>query len=106
MKQGSLRKDLGHHTLPGEAAGQIYYRECTEVFENIPEHARLPVDTEGEDWLSLFALGINGYTQRHRDVRDIHGGLAGLLSLGSYKGMCVLTPVSGLIPTVKKWPGY
>ena len=63
-----------------------YYRECVEIFENLPEDARLPVDTEAEDWISLFALGINGYTQRHRDVQDISGGLAGLLTLGSYTG--------------------
>ncbi|EOO01548.1 hypothetical protein UCRPA7_2941 [Phaeoacremonium minimum UCRPA7] len=61
-----------------------YYRECLEVFENLPNDARLPVGEE--NWISLFALGINGYTQRHRDVGDIQGGLAGLFTLGRYKG--------------------
>jgi hypothetical protein len=61
-----------------------YYKECVEVFENLPGEHKLSVDTE--DWISLFALGINGYTQRHRDVKDIQGGLAGLLTLGRYTG--------------------
>lgn len=61
-----------------------YYRECLEVFENLPDDARLSADAE--NWISLFALGINGYTQRHRDVGDIQGGLAGLVTLGRYKG--------------------
>lgn len=39
-----------------------YYRECVEIFKNLPDDATLAVDTEAEDWISLFALGINGYT--------------------------------------------
>lgn len=60
-----------------------YYKECVEIFENLPDMCRLSVDGE-EDWISLFALGINGYTQRHTDIRDIQGGLAALFTVGRY----------------------
>lgn len=59
--------------------------ECVEVLENLPMSAKLPVDRE-EDWISLFALGVNGYTQRYTDIRDVEGGLAGLYTFGRYKG--------------------
>ncbi|ROW14238.1 hypothetical protein VPNG_04237 [Cytospora leucostoma] len=62
-----------------------YYDECVRVFAALPENIRLSTDDE-EDFISLFALGYNGYTQRHRDVKDIDGGLAGLFSTGDYKG--------------------
>lgn len=62
----------------------VYYDECVKVFRNLPEVAR--VSTDKEDFISLFALGVNGYTQRHRDVKDIDGGLAGLFSTGDYQG--------------------
>lgn len=61
------------------------YKECVEIFENLPDMSRLSVDSQ-EDWISLFALGINGYTQRHTDIRDIQGGLAGLFTVGRYTG--------------------
>lgn len=70
----------------------LYYKECVDVFENIPEDARMPVDEE--TFLTLFALGINGYTQRHRDIGDIKGGLAGLFTLGRYKGEAAPGPRS------------
>ncbi|RYO76451.1 hypothetical protein DL762_009789 [Monosporascus cannonballus] len=38
-----------------------YYKECVEVFENLPEDAKLSVD-QFQIWISLFVLGINGYT--------------------------------------------
>lgn len=62
-----------------------YCKECVEIFENLPDMSRLSVDSE-EDWISLFALGINGYTQRHTDIRDIQGDLAGLFTVGRYTG--------------------
>lgn len=61
-----------------------YYDECVKVFQNLPKEAR--VSTDEEDFISLFAFGVNGYTQRHRDVKDISGGLAGLFSTGDYRG--------------------
>lgn len=61
-----------------------YYEECVRVFSSLPENAR--VSTDDEDFISLFALGVNGYTQRHSDVKDIDGGLAGLFSTGDYHG--------------------
>ncbi|RYP73563.1 hypothetical protein DL770_007753 [Monosporascus sp. CRB-9-2] len=67
-----------------------YYKEWVEVFENLPEDATLSVG-QLRDWISLFVLGINGYTQRHKDINDFKGGLAGLLTLGNYDGasLCV-----------------
>ncbi|KAI7777672.1 hypothetical protein LA080_003165 [Diaporthe eres] len=61
-----------------------YYEDCVKIFQNLPELARL--STDKEDFISLFAFGANGYTQRHRDVKDISGGLAGLFSTGDYQG--------------------
>lgn len=61
-----------------------YYKDCVKIFQNLPELAR--VSTDEEDFISLFAFGVNGYTQRHRDVKDISGGLAGLFSTGDYEG--------------------
>ncbi|KAI8634679.1 hypothetical protein F5Y19DRAFT_485684 [Xylariaceae sp. FL1651] len=61
-----------------------YYVECVDILENLPEQEKLKTDEE--DFLSLFALGVNAYTQQHRDVGDISGGLAGLITLGNYTG--------------------
>jgi hypothetical protein len=72
------------HPFSRPAARPAYYDECIRVFSSLPENSR--VCTDDEYFISLFALGINGYTQRHRDVKDIDGGLAGLFSTGGYKG--------------------
>ncbi|RYP51759.1 hypothetical protein DL768_002982 [Monosporascus sp. mg162] len=61
-----------------------YYSECVELLKQLPSDQK--IKTDDEDFLSLFAVGVNGYTQRHRDVKDIEGGLAGLLTLGCYTG--------------------
>lgn len=71
-----------------------YYDECVRVFSSLPENAR--VSTDDEDFISLFALGVNGYTQRHRDVKDIDGGLAGLFSIGDYEGGNLCVPDLGI----------
>ncbi|KAK8862861.1 hypothetical protein PGQ11_009096 [Apiospora arundinis] len=57
------------------------------ICENIPrgEH----IKTADDDFLSLFVLGINAYTQRHRDPSDVHGGFSGLFSFGQYTGIKV-----------------
>ncbi|KAK0748606.1 hypothetical protein B0T21DRAFT_407105 [Apiosordaria backusii] len=73
---------------------QEYYRDCVEILENIGPRSKIvtTADDDGEkDFLSLFALGINGYTQRHKDRNDIAGGLAGLCTLGRYQGgnLCI-----------------
>jgi len=60
-----------------------YYQECVKVFQNLPELARVSKDEE--DFISLFAFGVDGYTQRHGDVKEhqwrtgwtfLHGGLS------------------------------
>lgn len=65
------------------------YDEGKEIWRNLPPDQRITTtrNTDGDvDFLSLFAFGVNGYTQRHRDIQDISGGLAGLFSFGDYKG--------------------
>ncbi|KAK8066820.1 hypothetical protein PG997_013567 [Apiospora hydei] len=63
------------------------------VYDNLPGQHRL--DTTDDDFLSLFAVGINGYTQRHRDTNDLAGGMAGLVTLGSYTGGNLCIPQLG-----------
>ena len=63
-----------------------YYTQCVEIVENIGDDDWHKIRTDSEDFLSLFALGVNGYTQRHRDTNDIAGGLAGLCTFGDYEG--------------------
>ncbi|RYP45565.1 hypothetical protein DL768_008114 [Monosporascus sp. mg162] len=67
-----------------EALDPDHYRECREIFDNLPANRRMSLGDEGENFLSLFALGINPRTQRHRDTNDIAGGVAGLVTLGGY----------------------
>ncbi|KAK8032811.1 hypothetical protein PG991_002209 [Apiospora marii] len=45
-------------------------RECREIFAGFPEPAKV-VMTNEEDFGSLFALGVNAHTQRHRDSGDL-----------------------------------
>ncbi|CAJ2507255.1 Uu.00g084410.m01.CDS01 [Anthostomella pinea] len=73
-----------------------HYSECAEIFANIADGIKVPVDPDDEDIFSLYALGVNGYTQRHRDGNDIKGGLAGLCTLGSYTGGHLCIPQLGL----------
>ncbi|KAK7923133.1 hypothetical protein PG985_007204 [Apiospora marii] len=67
-------------------------RECREIFAGFPEPAKV-VMTNEEDFGSLFALGVNAHTQRHR------GSLC-LRQLGMkvpYRpGICALFRGSGL----------
>ncbi|KAK8084409.1 hypothetical protein PG997_005680 [Apiospora hydei] len=68
-----------------------YYAHCVEIFEQLPDNdVKVRTREEGEekekDFCSMFALGINGHTQRHMDQGDIKGGLAGLLTVGNYSG--------------------
>lgn len=62
-----------------------YLEDCQKIFEHLPENSKVRTSST-RDFLSLFALGINGHTQRHRDESDIKGGLAGLVTLGTYTG--------------------
>ena len=64
-----------------------HFQECRDIFANLEDGKRLP-HAEGEDvnFLTLFAMGVNAYTQRHRDTNDVAGGFAGLVTLGSYSG--------------------
>ncbi|KAI0024321.1 hypothetical protein F4780DRAFT_768939 [Xylariomycetidae sp. FL0641] len=71
-----------------------YYDEAREVWDNLGDFYKRR-STE-EDFITLFVLGINGYTQRHRDIRDVEGGVAGLLSLGNYTGGNLCLPDLGV----------
>ncbi|KAK4447927.1 hypothetical protein QBC34DRAFT_381764 [Podospora aff. communis PSN243] len=71
-----------------------HYRECCEVWKKLPRN--IPIKTCDEDFLSLFVLGVNGYTQRHRDTNDVAGGLAGLCTFGGYTGGALCLPQLGI----------
>ncbi|KAI1337759.1 hypothetical protein F5Y15DRAFT_425475 [Xylariaceae sp. FL0016] len=71
-----------------------FYEEGTEIWKSLESDKR--IITDDGDFLSLFALGVNGYTQRHRDIQDITGGLAGLFSTGDYRGGNLCIPQLGL----------
>lgn len=60
------------------------YSQYCEVWDNMPDDQR--ITTNERDFLTLFAVGINGYTQRHRDDHDFFKGMAGLCTFGDYVG--------------------
>lgn len=70
---------LIRHLAPKE------YRDCVEAFRGLPKSKRMAVSRP--NWATLFVLGINSFTQRHRDENDIKNGLSSLIPLGNYAGM-------------------
>jgi hypothetical protein len=60
------------------------YQECCDAWKRLPRN--IPIKTYNEGFLSPFVLGVNGYTQRHKDIHDVAGGLAGLCTFGNYTG--------------------
>jgi hypothetical protein len=56
------------------------YADSEQIYQNLPEDERL-VPTNN-DFMSLFVVGINVHTERHRDAADTKGGLAGLVTVG------------------------
>ncbi|KAK6825625.1 hypothetical protein PG987_013119 [Apiospora arundinis] len=74
--------------------GPNYHELGKTICENIPrgEH----IKTADDDFLSLFVLGINAYTQRHRDPSDVHGGFSGHFSFGQYTGGNLCLPQLGI----------
>lgn len=75
-----------------EPLDPVHYAECKDVFAAIPDNRKLTTGSSSsssdkpEDFLSLFGLGINGFTQRHHDPRDVVNGLAGLCTFGQCTG--------------------
>ncbi|KAI3324321.1 hypothetical protein HD806DRAFT_65333 [Xylariaceae sp. AK1471] len=61
-------------------------QEYVSIWEKAPDYAKLDLKGHGDNFLTLFAVGVNGYTQRHRDAHDVHGGMSGLFTLGRYTG--------------------
>ncbi|RYP69894.1 hypothetical protein DL771_005837 [Monosporascus sp. 5C6A] len=68
---------------------RAYYDEGIQILSSLAEEEKIA--TSEEDFLSLFALGVNGYTARHADKKDAYLGLAGLCTFGRYTGghLCV-----------------
>ncbi|RYP42693.1 hypothetical protein DL767_000062 [Monosporascus sp. MG133] len=68
---------------------RAYYDEGIQILSSLTEEEK--ITTSEEDFLSLFALGVNGYTARHADKKDAYLGLAGLCTFGRYTGghLCV-----------------
>ncbi|KAK6844683.1 hypothetical protein PG995_014793 [Apiospora arundinis] len=71
-----------------------YHELGKKICENVPRDGY--IKTTDEDFLSLFVLGINAYTQRHRDPSDVHGGFADLFSIGQYTGGNICLPQLGI----------
>ncbi|KAK2615286.1 hypothetical protein N8I77_002051 [Diaporthe amygdali] len=84
-----------------EKLDREHYQECRDIFRKLPKSVK--VSTGDRDFLSLFAVGINLYTQRHRDTNDMRGGLASLLTVGNYQGGDLCLPQLGL--KVRYTPG-
>ncbi|KAK7978630.1 hypothetical protein PG988_006120 [Apiospora saccharicola] len=61
-----------------------YYEQCQNIYRQLPKEEA--IKTTEDDFLSMFVLGINAHTQRHRDPDDIRGGYAGLFTVGEYQG--------------------
>ncbi|KAK8140486.1 hypothetical protein PG984_000552 [Apiospora sp. TS-2023a] len=56
-----------------------HYRECLELFAELPDAASMMTNEEG--FCSLFALEVDAHMQRHRNTGNANGGLAGLMEL-------------------------
>lgn len=69
-----------------------HFQECQEIFRGLGDAQKVPHSSREENFLSLFALGINSYTQRHRDTNDIAEGMTGLVTFGSYVGESYFPP--------------
>ncbi|KAI1075634.1 hypothetical protein F5B20DRAFT_558846 [Whalleya microplaca] len=68
----------------------VEYAECCEVFKTLP--SRLRMGMSEPTFSTLFVLGINSYTGRHRDSGDVDFGLPGLVALGNYDGGHICFP--------------
>ena len=60
------------------------YVECVDTFRGLPEAKRMAVSRP--NWITLFVLGVNSFTEKHADKNDIKQGLASLIPMGDYKG--------------------
>ncbi|KAK8036700.1 hypothetical protein PG993_008683 [Apiospora rasikravindrae] len=60
------------------------YAKCLDVYKALPDDLKTPLSEP--TFSTLFVLGINSYTQRHRDTTDVKFGFASLVGLGSYTG--------------------
>ncbi|KAI1076621.1 hypothetical protein F5B20DRAFT_593892 [Whalleya microplaca] len=70
------------------------YEECLEVFRGLPKENRIAVSPP--NWATMFVLGINSFTERHKDKTDVKKGFAGLVLLGQYEGGDLCFPQMGL----------
>ncbi|RYP56252.1 hypothetical protein DL771_012039 [Monosporascus sp. 5C6A] len=61
------------------------YNECIETFRALPKPMRMSVSVPNR--VTLFALGINTFTERHCDKTDVKNGFAALLPLGDYTAL-------------------
>ncbi|KAK8040066.1 hypothetical protein PG993_008477 [Apiospora rasikravindrae] len=70
-----------------------FYETGRKICQNVHRDDR--IETTDDEFMSLFVLGINAYTQRHRDTSDLRGGLVGLVTLGDYTGGNLCLPQLG-----------
>lgn len=79
------------------------YSECCENWKAIPKDQQLPM--REPNFSHFFALGVNAWTQRHQDARDVEQGLVGLVALGNYTGMAAkLHELTNSPPFILKMP--
>ncbi|KAK7949272.1 uncharacterized protein PG986_010158 [Apiospora aurea] len=71
-----------------------FYETDRTICQNVDKEDR--IETTDDKFMSLFVLGINAYTQRHRDTCDLRGGLVGLVTLGEYTGENLCLPQLGV----------
>ena len=86
-----ISRFLIRHLAPKE------YQDCLETFQGLPKSKRMAVSRP--NWATLFVLGINSFTQRHRDENDIRNGLSSLVPMGNYTGMTSGAPLQTKIAT-------
>ncbi|KAI0475149.1 hypothetical protein GGR56DRAFT_499904 [Xylariaceae sp. FL0804] len=77
-----LTSDVARVVLQSIAPAE--YQECQEAFKALQPTKRMAVSRP--NWATLFVLGFNPFTQRHRDTNDVKFGLVSLVPFGDYKG--------------------
>ncbi|RYP61581.1 hypothetical protein DL770_009758 [Monosporascus sp. CRB-9-2] len=63
---------------------RAYYNKEIQILSSLAEEEK--ITTSEENFLSLFTLGVNGYTARHANKNNTYLSLAGLCTFGRYTG--------------------
>ncbi|KAJ9148693.1 hypothetical protein NKR23_g5000 [Pleurostoma richardsiae] len=93
-RDSTFIRSWGYQEYPRQLFPKFCRSDCLEILKSVDDNIK--ITTDEEDFLSLFALGVNGHTQRHKDRNDIAGVLAGLCTLGRYTGGHLCLPQLGI----------